>query len=115
MAAEVGVVLPAYVEPLVAILVMIISGVAIRLGWMKAKNIEPEREVEMAGALVDSRAVKSLIDALDFAMDRITELHDMRDRREKIHAEDMAELTREVKQLRVAIQDISRRETRNGV
>lgn len=114
MAAEVGVELPAYVEPLIGLLVALGSALAIRLGWMKAKNIEPEREVEMAGAVVDSRAVKTLVDAIDFALDRVTDLHDMRIRHDKQAAEDASDLKKEIRLLRKAIEDLTNKEIRNA-
>lgn len=107
--------LPEYAKLIVGGVVAIIVGVVTRLGWVSAKTREPEQHVEMAGAVVDSRAVKTLVDAIDFAMDRITDLHDMRMRHDKKQADDSEDLRKEIRLLREAIQQLSvRKENSNG-
>lgn len=110
MAAETGFVLPAYAEPLIAVAAALIAATAARFGWVKAKNTEPEAHVEMAGAVVDSRAVKTLIDAIDHAVDRVTDLHDMRVRHDKRILDDNDDLREDIKELTRAIRALVQKE-----
>lgn len=110
MAAEIGIELPPYVEVGVTAISLLVVAVVTRLGWVRAAKTEPEAHVEMAGAVVDARAVKSLIDTIEFAMDRVADLHDMRMRHDKKQADDSADLQREIRLLRVAIESLTKRE-----
>jgi hypothetical protein len=103
-----------WVQTLIAIAIAIVSGVAVRLGWAKGSTQVPDTHVEMADTVVVARAVKTLVDALDFALDRVTDLHDMRTRTEKSHIDEIGRLRGEIRDLNRNLQVLIQKENLNG-
>lgn len=96
--------LPEWIQIVAAVLIAVISGVAMRLGWgSNAAKTPAKQEVEIAGAVVDSRAVKTLVNQIDFAVDRFTNLHEDRMRVEKQNVEELASLRKDIREMTNAV------------
>lgn len=96
--------LPESIQIIATVLIAVITGVATLLGWSnKAAKSPAKQEVEIAGAVVDSRAVKTLVDQIDFAVDRFTNLHEDRMRIEKQSVEELASLRKDIREMTNAV------------
>ncbi len=96
--------LPESIQIIATVLIAVITGVATLLGWSnKAAKSPAKQEVEIAGAVVDSRAVKTLVDQIDFAVDRFTNLHEDRMRIEKQNVEELASLRKDIREMTNAV------------
>lgn len=98
--------IPDWLNLLATFAIMVIVGVAGRMGWVKSKGTQPTEEAEVVGAVVDSRAVKMLAETIDFALDRINNLHDERIRYEKQHLDEMRDLRRDIRLLSESIKSV---------
>ena len=92
--------LPEWIQIVATVLIAVIGGVATMLGWnTKAAKIPAKQEVEIAGAVVDNRAIKTLVEQIDFAVDRFTKLHEDRMRVEKHNVEELASLRKDIREM----------------
>lgn len=90
--------LPESIQIIATVLIAVISGVAIRLGWGAGAAKTPvKQDVEIAGAVVDNRAIKTLVKQIDFAVNRFTDLHEDRMRVEKQNVEELSNLRRDIR------------------
>ena len=101
-----GVEIPEWLNLLATFSILVIVGVVGRLGWNKTKGTQPAEEAEVVGAVVDTRAVKMLAETIDFALDRVNNLHDERIRYEKQHLDEMRDLRRDIRLLAESIKSV---------
>lgn len=106
--------MPDWLQLVVAAGIAIITGVAARLGWVKGSPIQPEQKAEVMGAIVDSRAVKHLGELIDFAVDRLTNLHDEKIRHDKQHLDEIAAMRKDMRDLTKAIRGWVDKESNHG-
>lgn len=106
--------MPDWLQLVVAAAIAIITGVTARLGWVKGSPTQPEEKAEVMGAIVDSRAVKQLGELIDFAVDRLTNLHDEKIRHDKQHLEEIAAMRKDMRELTSAIRGWIRKDTKHG-
>lgn len=92
--------LPEWIQILAGLLIMVVAGVATRLGWAsQAAKAPPEKSAEILGAVIDTRSVKVLVDQIDFAVDRITNLHEDRIRVERQSIDELTHLRRDIREM----------------
>lgn len=91
--------IPDWLNLLATFAILVIVGVAGRMGWVKSKGTQPTEEAEVVGAVVDVRAVKMLAEHIEFALDRLTNLHDERIRHDKNQLEELSALRRDIREL----------------
>ena len=96
--------LPESIQIIATVLIAVISGVAIRLGWgASAAKTPVKQDVDIAGAVVDNRAIKTLVEQIDFAVDRFTNLHEDRMRVEKQNVEELSSLRKDIREMTNAL------------
>lgn len=106
--------MPDWLQLVVAAGIAIITGVAAKLGWAKGSSTQPEKTAEVMGAIVDSRAVKHLGELIDFAVDRLTNLHDEKIRHDRQHLEELAAMRKDMRELTKAIHNWVGKENNHG-
>lgn len=97
--------IPQWLEVIVTGIVGTVLFLGARFGWSQAREAPAESKVELAGAVVDARGIKTLVDTMDFHMDRLTNLHDEKIRHEKAVIESNRELKSEIHELRQMLRD----------
>lgn len=102
--------IPEWVNLLATFVIIVIAGVTTKMGWTKAAGVKPAEEAEVVGAVVDTRAVKALSDLIEFALDRIINIHDEKIRHDKYQLEEISSLRKEIKELTHAIKNKTTRE-----
>ena len=102
--------IPEWVNLLATFVIIVIVGVTTKMGWAKAAGVKPAEEAEVVGAVVDTRAVKALSDLIEFALDRIINIHDEKIRHDKYQLEEISSLRKEIKELTHVIKSKTTRE-----
>lgn len=87
-----------------ALVVMTVSGIAIRLGWVKSADKTPERHVEVVS--INAQAMGDIADRFAKATQRLLEMHEDSVRRDKrVHdvlvelSDDVRDLTQQIRKL----------------
>lgn len=91
-----------------AFFVAVIVGLVTRLGWTKEKHTQPESQVEVIASAVDNRAIKALVESIDHAVDRMTQLHEETERRERRQIEAMDTIAKDIRSLIRCLEDFAR-------
>jgi len=107
MAGEHAQVISEWTQWLVGFAVAVVVGVATKMGWAKGSNVQPENQVEVIASAVDNRAIKSLIETIDHAVDRMGDMHDDSIRRERRTQEMMEDITDELRKLVKCMQQLA--------
>lgn len=102
--------IPTWLNWAATFVIIVIVGVAGRLGWSKAGKTQPNEEAEVVGAVVDVRAVKALAETVEFALDRVTNLHDERIRHDKQNLDEIGYLRKEIRDLVSALKNFAVKE-----
>jgi hypothetical protein len=83
-----------------AFVVAVISGLAVSLGWVKAKHIKPEDvQVPSVPNAAGNEAIAQLTKAIQLLIDRLIEIHDDTARKEKREREVIEELSDDIRRL----------------
>jgi hypothetical protein len=80
-----------------AFVVAVISGVALKLGWARAKDIKPEHHEVSSGVNAESAA--QLTKAIHLLIERLIEIHEDASRKEKRERELLEELAEDIRRL----------------
>lgn len=105
---------PEWLNLLATFVIVVIVGVAGRLGWVKSKGTQPTEEAEVIGAVVDIKAVKMLAGAIDFALDRVNVLHDERIRSDRQHLDEMRDLRKDIRELISTLRESATKGVQHG-
>lgn len=109
MAGESGVppgVIANWIEYGAAFVVAIIVGLTAKFGWNRARDVSPEKQVELVASVVDNRAVTTLIESIDHAVDRLIEIHEDAQRRDRRQVELISEIGADMRKLIRGLHDL---------
>lgn len=94
---------PEFVQWTAWTIIAVVGGLAVRFGWFNAKSNPPTTTMELAGGLVDNKALKAFTESVDDAVDRYTELHEERMRHERKQMQILESLDEDVRHLTKAL------------
>lgn len=105
--------IPEWLNLTATLIILVIVGVVTRLAHIKATGVQSSEEAEVVGAVIDPRAVRALSEVIEFALDRVMNLHDERVRHDKNQLEELSYLRKEIRELTHAMKEMAAKGARS--